>query len=175
MGVFQQMIIVGLVLAAAAFTAAQRLQIATPNTPFPARQIAYTMRLTHQAAVAFKIANPSDTGALTVPVPSFLTEFRVAVCASAKNVASYTAGLTAAQNRDIVSELLRQSVSPPELGLISASPVVTGYGGAAGPQAVYAPGIGLSDGTNLNTGFGAVTPACSIPAGASVIQTQVLP
>ena len=186
MGVFQQMIVVGLLFTAASFTAVQRLQIATPNAPFPARQIAYNMRLFHQAAIAFKIANPSDTATaadpLPVPVPSFLTEWRVAACADPKNVATYTVGLTAAQNRDIVSELLRQSVSPPELGIISASPAVTGYLGSVTPQAAYDPGIGLSEpapaeagGTVVNTGYGAVTPACSIPAGASVMQTQVMP
>ena len=135
--------------------------------PFPARQIAYNMRLFHQAALSLKSANPSASGVLAVVPPSFLTDNRFIACAGSKAVVTYGAGLNSTQSRDVSGELLRQSVMPPELGAPNLAPGLM-------PLA-YASGMGLSDGTLVNNGFASLTPVCAVPAGAAAIQTQLLP
>ena len=145
----------------------QRVALAGFVIPSPARQIAYNMRLFHQAALSLKTANPGASGVLAVVPPSFLTDNRFISCAGNKAVVTYGAGLNSAQSRDVSGELLRQSVMPPELGASNFSPGLKPVG--------YASGIGLSDGTLVNNGFASLTPACAVPAGAAAIQTQLLP
>ena len=62
-----------------------------------------------------------------------------------------------ASDQQIAGELLRQSL--------------------AGRAGLGVPGVGLSDGTQLQTGFGAIAlpAACPVIAGFPAMQTQVLP
>jgi hypothetical protein len=155
----------------------QNLALGRPNGPTPARQIAYNMRLYHQAAVALKSGDTAQTmnGVLAVTPPGFLTDGRFTSCAASKSVVTYSNGLNLAQSRDVTAELLRQSVVPPELGGGNTSPLFPAVDGASGPLAGYAAGIGISDGSKINNGFGSLVPACAVPAGLAAIQTQVLP
>ena len=133
-----------------------------PPTDSAPRQIAYNMRLYHRAALSFKAANPAVTGILAVPPPVFLTEWRFISCADSKSVVTYGGGFTASQSRDIAAEAARQSVVPPELGL-------------GNWRNGSATGIGLSDGTLINSGFSGLTPVCTVPSGVAAIQTRLLP
>ena len=163
----------GLVLLVGALQ--QKADLAPSGGPQPARQIAYNMRLFHQAAINFKIANPAATGSLIVPAPGFLTDWRFVACSNDKTVVTYSNGLNTRQNRDLVAELQRQSVLPPELGNISRAPQVSGAPGYAGPVIAFASGIGLADGAVINSGAAAVTPACPLSSGVAALQTQALP
>jgi hypothetical protein len=142
--------------------------------PPGAAQLAYNMRLLHQAALAAKANAPSATGPLTVAAPAFLAEWRFQSCANDKSVVTYSAGLSPQQSRDVSMELLRQSIIPPELGGIGISPVLASASGL--PSRVgFAPAIGLTDGRVINNGYGAVLPACPLPTGLAAIQTQLMP
>jgi len=145
------------------------------NLPFPSRQIAYNLRLYHRAALAMKLANPELQGVFTVSVPNFLTDWRFTSCAGANAVVTYGSGLNSAQSRDVGSELLRQSVVPPELGLVGNSPHFGNYWGSNGVLTGYAPGIGISDGAFINNGFASIAPACPLPAGVAAMQTRTMP
>src|SRR5579871_2296355 len=59
MGLLPSVILGALLIVAFALTAQQRLSIANPTGPLPARQIAYLMRTHHQAAIDQKLANNS--------------------------------------------------------------------------------------------------------------------
>ena len=141
----------------------QNWSLAGHNVPAPARQIAYNMRLYHQAALTLKSANPGLVGVLAVTPPAFLTDGRFVSCAASKSVVTYGNGLNSAQSRDVGAELLRQSIAPPELGITASA------------LAGNAAGIGISDGSKINNGFGSLVPSCVVPLGLAAIQTQVLP
>jgi len=156
MGPFPQMMLVALILAAFALTSHQRVAIASHGGPNPARQIAYLLRSHHGAAVAFKLANPATTQAIAAGEPG-MTGF--ISCADANTVVTtIDQSYGTARDQQIAGELLRQSV-------------------ATGQTGIGVPGIGLSDGTQLQTGFGAVAlPAsCPVVAGLPAMQTRVLP
>jgi hypothetical protein len=155
--------------------AAQRAALAGGSAPFPARQIAYNMRLYHRAALAVKLANPGLQGVLAVSAPAFLTDWRFTSCASANAVVTYGSGLNSAQSRDVGGELLRQSAVPPELGLVNGSPRFANQVGVNGVLTGYAPGIGISDGMLINNGFASIVPACQLPPGVAAMQTQTAP
>jgi hypothetical protein len=140
----------------------QKANLASLAGPVPARQIAYNLRVFHQAAITYKLANPTVTGVLPVTPPAFLTDWRFTSCASSNAVVTSGSGFNLAMSRVLNDELLRQSSAPPELG-IAAAP-----GG-------FTDGIGLSDGVFINNGFGPISPACPVPQGSAAIQTQVLP
>lgn len=150
----------------------QKAELAALTGPFPARQIAYNMRLYHQAAIAYKRQNPQADGALPLALPNFLNDWRFVACADANSVVTMSQNLGSAENRDLGQELLRQSLLPPELGIISPSAYFLDGGKIA---AGFAAGIGVSDGNMIQNGFGPVTPACAIPAGSAAIQTRLAP
>gem|GEM_PF-5214723 len=150
-----------LVLAAFALASQQRLAIASHNGPAPARQIAYLMRSYHSSAVAYKLVHNSATQAIAGPAG--MTGF--VSCADAQNVVTTVdQSYGAARDEQIVGELLRQSSTPPEFG----TAIRAGIG---------VPGIGLSNGTQIQTGLGVVAlpAACAVPAGLPAMLTQVLP
>ena len=183
MGLFPPYMILVLVLLAAALTAQQRLALASHNAAFPARQIAYQMRVYHQSSVNYKLANGTATGVITSPPPSLSSQFYFTSCADAENVVTFVGGASAGRawagglgafnNQSVAAELARQSISPPELGLVSQSSRVTGYLGVTTSQAITVPGIGLSTGSNIQTGYGLVAlPAgCTVPAGVPAMLT----
>jgi len=161
MGPFPQMMLAALILAAFALASQQRLAIASHGGPAPARQIAYLLRSHHSAAVSFKLANPATTQTI-VAGEAGMTGF--ISCADAKTVVTtIDQSYGTARDQQIAGELLRQSVSSGQTGVVAP-------GGGV-------PGIGLSDGTQLQTGFGAVAlpAACPVTAGLPAMQTRVLP
>jgi len=156
------MMLAALIIAAFALASQQRLAIASHNGPAPARQIAYLLRSYHSSAVAIKLAAPATTQTI-VAGPAGMTGF--ISCADAQSVVTtIDQSYGAARDQQIVSELLRQSSAPPEFGTASR-------------PGIGVPGIGLSDGTQIKTGLGAVTlPAsCPVAAGLPAMQTQVVP
>ncbi len=162
MGPFPQMMLAALILAAFALASQQRLAIASHGGPDPARQIAYLLRVYHRSAVATKLADPATVQTIAAG-PAGMTGF--VSCADAQSVVTtIDQSYGAARDQEIAGELLRQSAAPPELG-------------AADRAAIGVPGIGLSDGTQLRTGFGAVAlpAACAVAAGLPALQTQVVP
>jgi hypothetical protein len=167
-------LICALLLSALAQDARQRLALRSVGVPQPTRQIAYTMRVFHQAAIRAVIAAGGIAGAVIPALPVWLTDQRFAACANGKTVATYTVGLSQSENQALAPEALRQSVSPPELGTVAVSDSVVGAGGPA-PLAAYARGIGQSNGATLSTPSGAVMPPCVIPEDAVAIVTQAVP
>jgi len=161
MGPFPQIMLAALVLAAFALASQQRLAIASHTGPAPARQIAYLMRSYHNASVTFKLANTGARHAITgaTSISGFVS------CADAQNVVTtIDQSYGAARDQQIVSELLRQSAAPPEFGARSQ----TGIG---------VPGVGFSNGTQIQTGLGviALPDICPVAAGLPAMLTQVLP
>lgn len=156
MGGFPQMLLAALVVAAFALASQQRLAIAAHNGPDPARQIAYLLRTYHRSAVAFKQANPATTQTI-VAGPAGMAGF--VSCADAHSVVTtIDQSFNTALDQQIAGEMLKQSLAPDSSG-------------------IGVPGVGLSDGTRLQTGFGtlALPAACPVEAGLPAIQTQVLP
>jgi len=156
MGPFPQMMLAALILAAFALASQQRLAIASHGGPAPARQIAYLLRSYHSAAVAFKLANPATIQTIAAGEAG-MTGF--ISCADAKNVVTtIDQSYGTARDQQIAGELLRQSVS-------------------SGQTGVGVPGVGISNGAQLQTGLGAVAlpAACAVPAGLPAMQTRVLP
>jgi len=163
MGPFPQIMLAALVLAAFALASQQRLAIASHTGPAPARQIAYLMRSYHSSAVANKLGATSATPPTeTTTITGFVS------CADAQNVVTTVdqshGTYDTARTEQIVGELLRQSSAPPE------------FGNAIRPG-IGVPGIGLSNGTQIQTGLGmvALPPTCPVPAGLPAILTQVVP
>lgn len=152
----------------------QKANLANLAGPRPARQIAYNLRLYHQASVAYKLANPAATGVLPVIPAGFLTEWRFTSCAGSNSVVTFGSPFDRAMSRSLNDEVLRQSVAPPELGIINGNANATG-GLAAGLQRSFSAGIGLADGVLINNGFASFTPVCPVPQGTVAIETQVLP
>lgn len=138
-------------LGAAMLALILKTNMATHNVPRPARATAGTMLALHRYAVAYKAQNTGVTGALNLALPAALTGYNAgfAICADAKHVETYTTSYLVTENRDLVLEMLRQWVG--------------------------APGIGEASGTQILTLYGAITGACSVPAGTAAVQTQVLP
>jgi len=156
MGLFPQMMLAALIVAAFALTSQQRLAIASHGGPDPARQIAYLLRSYHSAAVAFKLANPATTQTI-VAGEAGMTGF--ISCADAKTVVTtIDQSYGTARDQQIADELLRQSV-------------------ATGQAGIGVPGVGVSNGTQLQTGLGllALPASCPVTAGAPAIQTRALP
>ena len=156
MGGFPQMLLAALIVAAFAFTAQQRLAIAAHNGPAPARQIAYLLRTYHRSAVAFKQANPATTQTI-VAGPAGMTGF-VSCADSHSVVTTIDQSYGTARDQQIAGEMLKQSLPADSPG-------------------IGVPGVGMSDGTRLQTGFGALAlpAACPVEAGLPAMQTQVLP
>jgi hypothetical protein len=151
----------------------------------PARQLAYLMRVYHQAAITVKMADTSLTGPLAVP-PSTVNpgEGFFMSCADAKHVVTTldtidptpVLELGTAEVSAIVAELTRQSVLPPELGLRGQAPLAIGFRGSPSALLAPAPGVGLTNGTTIFTATGPLPmPACLVPGGTAAIVTQVLP
>jgi hypothetical protein len=179
-------IFLALALVTGVTTIQQQQTLASPTQPYLPRQIAYEMRVFHRASLSYKGTFTAATGPISNPPPSMVNQFRYSSCADAKSVvtfpggtgagAAWAAGLGFYQNNAVATELARQSVSPPELG-INAPARVAGYNGGTVPQVIPVPGVGLSTGTEVQSGAGAISlPAgCAVPAGLPVIVTQVLP
>lgn len=156
MGGFPQMLLAALVVAAFAFTAQQRLAIAAHNGPDPARQIAYLLRTYHRSAVAVKLASPATTETI-VAGPAGMTGF--VSCADAHSVVTtIDQSYGTARDQQIADALLKQSLGQDSSG-------------------IGVPGVGISDGTRLQTGLGAIAlpAACPVEAGLPAMQTQVVP
>ena len=156
MGLFPQMMLAALIVAAFALTSQQRLAIAGHGGPDPARQVAYLLRAYHRSAVAYKLANPAAAQTI-VAGPAGMTGF--VSCADATSVVTTLAqSFGTARDQQIASELVSQSVAPGQTG-------------------IGVPGVGLSDGARLKTGFGPVAlPAdCAVDTGLPAMQTRVLP
>jgi hypothetical protein len=166
MGLFPQLLLGALIVVAFAATAQQRLAIASHTGPDPARQIAYLMRVYHRSSVAYKTANSSAAGTIAAPPPSMTAPQPVATfftsCADATSVVTTLAdSLGAHRNQGIAQELSREAASP------STKPA----------PAIGIPGIGLSNGTALQTGLGvtALPANCTVAAGLPAIVTQAVP
>ena len=112
---------------------------------------AEAMRVYHHAAVTYKLANPAATGPLTLTLQAVNTGYgtNVESCADATHVETYWTVSSTVENREILDQLLSATMK--------------------------APNIGLSNGANIVTGYGTITGACTVPAGAAIIQTQVIP
>lgn len=169
MALVPQILLGALILLAFAFTAQQKLAIANSKGPVPERQIAYLMRVYHQASVAAKAADGSLTGALANPSPAMSGASPVAFfftsCADATSVVTTLIDPAGSyRNQSIARELARQASAPPELGTVA-------------PRTVVIPGTGLSTGASIQTGAGQTPlPAnCTVTAGLPVIVTRVVP
>ena len=180
MGLLPSLILGALIVTAFAFTAQQRLVLASPAGPMPARQIAYLMRVYHQSSVAYQLSAKGPAGVIANP-PSFLTaSFYFTSCTDGNSVVTFVGGQSASpqwtggagayQNQSVVRELLRQSLSPPELGPVRQTSQIAG-------QIAPVPGIGLSTGTQIQSGSGLLTlpSGCGVAAGLPAIQTRVAP
>jgi len=185
MGLLAPVIIGALLIVAFTLSAQQRLDLNNRTGPMPARQVAYLMRVHHQSAVNQKLADPElDTVVNAAPPTMTITgDYTFLSCIHGKVVvtAAFIIGdaltlmpipiFSTAENNAIVTELRRQSVLPPEFGLLGHSPWTVGNGGS--PTAMITPtsGIGLSDEIDA----GPISLPCPIPSGVPAIVTQVLP
>jgi len=186
MGLLPPVILGALLIVAFALSSQQRLAIASHAGPLPARQIAYLMRAHHQGAIWLKQADTALETVIDAPPPTMnVGDYLFLSCISGKVVATSVTTITPipvaemgmAEANAVVVELARQSVVSPELGLLGQTPLAVGYDGNPAALVAPAPGIGLSDGTDIHTGTGLVPvpSGCLIPAGAPTILTQVLP
>lgn len=184
MGLLPPIILGALLIVAFAFSAQQRLAIASHAGPIPARQIAYQMRVHHQAAIRLKLADPAldiVTDALNDNDDQFLS------CIHDKTVttALMTIGdamtlmpfvlIGAPETNMVVQELARQSVIAPELGRVGQTAWSIGYTGASSTLVTPVVGVGIADGGYIRTSSGLIPPTCIVPVGAPVLITQVLP
>jgi len=179
MGLLPPVILGALLIVAFALSAQQRLAIASHDAPMPARQIAYRMRVHHEAAIRLKQADPSlDTyvDALNDNDYQFLS------CIEGKTVTTVMMTISFAlpelvigpsEVDAVVEELARQSIIAPELGRTGQTAWANGNGGTlVAPTA----GIGILDFPNMRTATGIIpAPPCLTPDGAPAIVTQVLP
>jgi hypothetical protein len=179
MGLLPPVILGALLIVAFALSSQQRLALAGHNAPLPARQIAYQMRVHHEAAIRLKQADPSldaFVDALNDNDNQFLS------CIQDKTVmtvmmifpSSVPELVIGPSEVDaVVEELARQSVIAPELGRTGQTAWSNGNGGTlVAPVA----GIGILDFPNIRTATGLMpTPPCLAPNGAPAIVTQVLP
>ncbi len=190
MGLLPPVILGALLIVAFALSSQQRLAIASHTGPMPARQIAYQMRVHHQAAIALKQADPTLS---TVTDALNDNDFLFLSCINGNYVATVmmtvigiplipTRMINTAEANAVVQELSRQSVLAPELGRIGQTAWATGYDNA--PSTLVAPvvGIGLvqfvpSQVAIIHTVDGdlPLPDGCLTPDGAPVIMTQVLP
>ncbi len=180
MGLFPQIMLGALILAAFAFTAQQKLSLGSHNGPMPARQIAYLMRVHHQAAVNLKAATPSLAAVGDFGPPSMASEERVVSCIEGKFVVTglFTIGDTTtlmflpvvgtAESNAVAAELKRQSVLSPELGRLGQTPRATGYNGSPASSIAPVTQAGLSDEFPL-------IPNCLLLPGIPAMVTQVIP
>ena len=185
MGLLPSVILGALLIVAFALSAQQRLALNPRTGPMPARQLAYLMRAHHQSAVNQKLANTNlDTATDFAPPTMTIVGYYTFVSCVQDNVVAtglFIVGdattlmplplLDTAENNAVVAELRRQSVLPPELGLLGGRPWTVGYN--ASPSALIAPtpGVGLSD----ELAAGPIAMPCPMPSGVPVIITQVLP
>lgn len=179
MGLLAPVILGALLIVAFALSAQQRLAIASHNAPMPARQIAYQMRVHHDAAIRLKQSDPAlDTyvDALNDNDDQFLS------CITGKSVA--TAMMTTHnfipvlltspdEANSVTEELARQSLTSPGLQQTAANAWTTRADGA---HLVPVVGIGILNFPNLRTASGLIpAPNCLFPDGAPTIVTQVIP
>jgi hypothetical protein len=154
------------------------LAIASHAGPLPARQIAYQMRVHHEAAIRLKRADPLlDTyvDALNDNDEQFLSCIRDKSVTTVMMFASAIPQLVigAGEVDAVTEELARQSVVAPELGRIGQTAWANGN---TGPSIVPVSGIGILDFPNMRTAMGLIpAPPCIAPDGAPAITTQVLP
>jgi len=185
MGLLPPVILGALLIVAFALSSQQRLTIASHTGPVPARQIAYQMRVHHQAAIALKQADPALS---TVTDALNDNDFLFLSCINGNTVATVMMTVTGipliprvmvgqTEANAVVEELARQSVMAPELGRVGQTAWSAGYDGVAGALITPVVGVGTSDAANIHTTTGLVPlpDSCLAPAGAPVILTQVLP
>jgi hypothetical protein len=186
MGLLPPVILGALLIVAFALSAQQRLGLASHAAPMPARQIAYVMRAHHQGAIGLKQATPGLQTVIDAPPPTMsVGDDLFLSCISGKFVATSvttmtplpTVKLQSAAANAVVAELARQSILVPELGRTGWTPLATGYNNSPLALTAPAPGVGLSDGTNIHTTAGLIPipPDCVIPSGAPTLITQVVP
>jgi hypothetical protein len=183
MGLLPSIIIGALLIVAFTLSAQQRLDLNSRAGAMPARQIAYLMRAHHQSAVSQKLADPALDTIVNAAPPTMTVagDYTFLSCIHGKIVmtAAFVIGdavtiipfpvFSLAENNEVVTELRRQSVLPPELGLLGRTPWAVGYNGSPAALIASASGIGLSD---------EVVPSpipCLVPSGVPAIVTQVLP
>jgi len=187
MGLLPPVLLGALLIVAFALSAQQRLAIASHTGPVPARQIAYQMRVHHQAAIALKQADP---GLTTVTDALNDNDYQFLSCINGNYVA--TAMMTVgdsitlmpmvmvgeAEANAIVEELARQSVIAPELGRTGQAAWSVGYAGSPSTLITPVVGVGMVDGASIRTSSGLIPAsfaACPVPTGAPILVTQVLP
>jgi|SRR5579859_2650123 len=178
MGLLPQVILGALLIVAFALSAQQRLAIASHTGPMPARQIAYLMRVYHQSSVAYATNVVLPNGTVADPPPEWdVTSTLFKSCWDGISVVTSLNGMQTAENNAVAQELVRQSVIPPEYGLLTPVSWAIGYNGSTVSQLARVPGVGLSDGANIQSGAGAIALAtgCAVSSGAVAIQTRVLP
>ena len=187
MGLLPPVILGALLIVAFALSSQQRLTIASHTGPVPARQIAYQMRVHHQAAIALKQADP---GLSTVTDALNDNDYQFLSCIDGNYVATVmmtvelipTLMISAAEANAVVTELARQSVMAPELGRVGQTAWSIGYNNAPSTLVTPVVGIGLvqfvpSEVATIHTIDGdlPIPDGCLTPNGAPVIMTQVLP
>lgn len=184
MGLLPPVILGALLIVAFALSSQQRLAIASHAGPMPARQIAYQMRIHHEAAIRLKRATP---GLITVTDALNDNDDQFVSCIDAKTVSTVMMIVGDAttlmpfvivgvsETNAIVQELARQSIIAPELGRVGQTAWSIGY--ADSPSTLITPvvGIGVADGGDIRTSSGLIPTPCLAPTGAPVIMTQVLP
>lgn len=185
MGLLAPVILGALLIVAFALSAHQRLAIASHTGPMPARQLAYLMRVHHQAAISQKMVTPSLQTVIDAAPPSMnIDDFMFLSCVTQKSVTTFMMTITEGGGFDlaviprlmtstananaVVRELRRQSVVTPELGRLGNTPWAIGYGGNPAALVAPMPQIGMSDSVTIPSG-------CLYAPGVPTIVTQVIP
>lgn len=179
MGLLPPILLGALLIVAFALSAQQRLALQSHAPPMPARQLAHLLRVYHQSSISYATgSSPPPAGTIADPPPDWdNTSTLFTSCWDGVTVVTSLNGLQAAENNAVVQELVRQTIAPPEYGLLTPAPWTVGYGGSGLSQLTPVPGMGLSDGTQIQSGAGAVALAagCPVPGGTPAIQTRILP
>lgn len=166
MGVFFQIAAIALVTAATLSVTGQRLRIATPDTPSPARQIAHNMQIYHEYATK---------GALP---PAYFTDNRFNSCNDGTSVATSLIGVNNILAMAVAAEVERQYLFPPAQNTFSGFPA--SYGTAVTTAQAVTQFVGVAQaaagaGQSVDTGYGSrpMPAGCVVAAGSIVILTRV--